>query len=128
MKMDLSKTPGRKEDKVFLYKAAHNNCTGLHTLDCLSSFLEAVSHDPRISSTHIGVYAALLHFRNKYCLDDPIKVFSHQIMPLARISSAATYFKCVKALDEYGYLRYEPSYKNKEGSKIYFASSNIRLM
>lgn len=121
MKMDRSKTPGRKEDgKVLLLEVKEKRPADLQLPDCLSAFLEATRHDPRISSTHIGVYAALLHFRNKYCLEDPIKVFSHQIMPLARISSATTYYKCVKALDEYGYLRYEPSYKNKEGSKIYF--------
>lgn len=87
----------------------------------LSDFFEAIGTDPRISITHIGVYAALLQYRMQKGFTNPIQVFSHEIMNIAKLSSAITYHKCVKELSNYGYIRYEPSFNRTKGSKIYFA-------
>jgi len=35
-----------------------------------------------------------------------------------------TYHKCVKDLNAYGYIRYEPSFNKNKGSKIYFPESD----
>ena len=86
----------------------------------LSDFFEAIQSDARISITHIGVYAALLEYRIQHDFINPIEVFSHEIMCIAKVSSAMTYHKCVKELSEYGYIKYEPSFNKKKGSKIYF--------
>lgn len=40
-------------------------------------------------------------------------------MTIAKLSAAKTYRKCVKELSEYGYLRYEPSLKKNQASRIY---------
>ena len=87
----------------------------------LSDFFEAIGTDPRISITHIGVYAALLQYRMQKGFTNPIQVFSHEIMNIAKLSTAITYHKCVKELSSYGYIRYEPSFNRTKGSKIYFA-------
>lgn len=87
----------------------------------LSDFFEAIGTDARISITHIGVYAALLQYRMQKGFTNPIQVFSHEIMSIAKLSSAITYHKCVKELSNYGYIRYEPSFNRTKGSKIYFA-------
>jgi hypothetical protein len=50
-------------------------------------------------------------------------VFSNEIMPIAKISSPATYLKCVRDLSDFGYIRYEPSFNKNKGSKIYFLES-----
>jgi hypothetical protein len=47
-----------------------------------------------------------------------LSVFSWQIMPIAKISTSATYYMVMKQLNEYGYLRYEPSYYRKRGSLV----------
>lgn len=86
----------------------------------LSDFFKAIGTDPRISITHIGVYAALLQYRTEKGFTNPIQVFSHEIMSIAKLSSAITYHKCVKELSNYGYIRYEPSFNRTKGSKIYF--------
>ncbi len=86
----------------------------------ISDFFEAIETDARISVTHIGVYAALLQYRIQNDFTNPIQVFSHEIMTIAKLSSAITYHKCVRQLSEYGYIRYEPSFNRKKGSKIYF--------
>lgn len=87
----------------------------------LSDFFEAIGTDARISITHIGVYAALLQYRIQNGFTNPIQVFSHEIMSIAKLSSAITYHKCVRDLSNYGYIRYEPSFNRTKGSKIYFA-------
>lgn len=86
----------------------------------LSAFFDAIKSDARISITHIGIYAALLQYRIENGFANPIQVFSYEIMQLAKISAAMTYHKCVRDLSEYGYIRYEPSFNRKKGSKIYF--------
>lgn len=86
----------------------------------ISDFFEAIETDARISITHIGVYAALLRYRIQNDFTNPIQVFSHEIMSIAKLSSAITYHKCVRQLSEYGYIRYEPSFNRTKGSKIYF--------
>lgn len=86
----------------------------------LSNFFEAIGNDARISITHIGIYAALLQYRMQNGFTNPIQVFSHEILSIAKLSSAITYHKCVRELSDYGYIRYEPSFNRTKGSKIYF--------
>jgi hypothetical protein len=90
-------------------------------LTYLTDFFESVSSDARISITHIGIYAALLQYRMQSGFINPIQVFSHEIMSIAKLSSPITYHKCVRQLSEYGYIRYEPSFNRTKGSKIYFS-------
>jgi len=49
---------------------------------------------------------------------NPISVTRKEIMRLAHIGSIATYHKCVKELQEFGYMRYCPSYNPSLGSQI----------
>lgn len=88
----------------------------------LSDFFDAIAGDPRISITHIGIYAALLQYWSNHSFQNPIQVFSHEIMEIAKISSANTYHRCVRTLSEYGYIRYEPSFNKLKGSKIYLSN------
>ena len=91
----------------------------MNTLKPLNCFFESIRNDQRISSTHIGIFAALLQFRAEKGFVNPIQAFSHEIMPLAKISSLRTYSRCIRNMSEYGYLRYEPSKKKNRASKIY---------
>ncbi len=50
-------------------------------LRSLSDFFNAIAGDPRISITHIGIYAALLQYRDQMP-DNPIFILSHEIMRL----------------------------------------------
>src|SRR5690606_13588927 len=77
---------------------------------------EAIQNDARISTTHIGIYAALLQYRLLHGFDNPIQVFSREIMRIAKVSSAMTYHRCIRELSEYGYIRYEPSYNRNKGA------------
>jgi hypothetical protein len=92
----------------------------MEQLNPLSDFFSAIQQDGRISITHIGIYAALLQYRIDNGFINPIQVFSHEIMQIAKISAPITYHKCVRELSEYGYINYMPSFKRNQGSKIYF--------
>jgi hypothetical protein len=85
----------------------------------LSDFFTAIEKDARISTTHIGIYVALL----QYCMENeganPISAFSHEIMRIAKVSAQATYHRSVKDLHAFGYIRYEPSFKRNSRSKVY---------
>ena len=91
----------------------------MDTFCYLSKFFEAIELDGRISITHIGVFAALLQYHQQNGFANPIQVFSHEIMQIAKLSSVITYCKCVKDLNDYGYIKYEPSFNRKKGSRIY---------
>ena len=88
----------------------------------LSDFFIAVYEDPRISITHICVYAALLQYWSEHHFENPLYVYSYEIMRIAKMSASATYHKAIRELSEYGYLEYTPSYNRKRGSKIYIGA------
>ncbi len=91
----------------------------MYQLKLLSDFFNAISDDPRISITHIGIYAALLQYWSEHSFENPIRVFSYEIMRLAKISASTTFHKAIRELSDYGYIKYSPSYNRKRGSKIY---------
>ena len=66
----------------------------MEPLKPLSDFFNAIAGDPRISITHIGIYAALLQYWKEHHFENPVYVFSYEIMQIARISASATYYKC----------------------------------
>lgn len=85
----------------------------------LAVFFSAIKEDPRINPVHISLFMAIMqHWNNNNC-KSPICVFSRELMQLAKISGVATYHKSVRELDEYGYIKYKPSYNHFEGSLIY---------
>jgi len=92
----------------------------METLKPLSDFFVAIEKDFRISTTHIAIYASLLQYRVNNGFVNPIQVFRHEITSLAKVSSPYTYHKCIHELSDYGYIKYEPSFKKTLGSKIYF--------
>lgn len=88
--------------------------------DTLFKFWAAVAKDHRITVRHIGLYAALLCIRHSLGDPNPMYVYSHQVMAAANMVTPSTYHQYVRQLAAYGYIRYEPSFKKNQASKIYF--------
>ncbi len=63
----------------------------MSALKSLSDFFTAIANDPRISITHIGLYAALLQYWQEHHFDNPVNVFSYEIMTIAKISASTVY-------------------------------------
>jgi hypothetical protein len=91
----------------------------MEQLKLLSEFFSAIENDPRISISHIAIYAALLQYWKNQNYKSPVQAYSHEIMQLAKISARTTYHKVIKDLSEYGYIKYEPSFKRNQGSKVH---------
>ncbi len=99
----------------------------MEVLKPLSDFFKAIENDYRISITHIGIYVALLQFRVDRGFINPIRAFRYEIMAIAKISSPKTYYKCMRELNEYGYIKYVSTRKRNQGSTIYFPYSETDL-
>ena len=90
----------------------------METVQTFIDFFEAIADDTRIGTTHICLYFALLKQSNDSLQCTPIILNRDSLMVTARISRR-TYHKCLKELQEYGYIKYEPSSNPYSGSKVY---------
>lgn len=87
--------------------------------ELLNNFIVKAKEDGRISTAHISLYVSLLTLWLERNCTHPLSVFSHEVMPYCKISGPATYHKCMRQLDEYGYIRYVPSHNHLLGSLVY---------
>ena len=84
----------------------------------LTGFFEKVTKDKQLNPTHISLYMSLFQFWNCNRFRNPISISRDEIMRISKISSKATYHKCLKALHSQGYIKYEPSYNPFKGSHV----------
>lgn len=89
----------------------------------LDRFFRLAGKDPRINCVHIGLYTALLYCWSRQPFPGPLRVYSHEMIDPAKFSCRETYYKYIRELSEYGYIRYEPSNNNRLRSKVYFLES-----
>lgn len=89
-------------------------------MELLQSFLSAVEEDPRINKAHISLYVALWKKWKDSGRENSLSFFRYQLVGLCKISGRNTYYKTLRELHEYGYIKYEPSYDQYEGSLVYF--------
>ncbi|MEQ8551453.1 MAG: hypothetical protein RIC06_23930 [Cyclobacteriaceae bacterium] len=88
----------------------------------LSAAFGQMDADTRLTPYHISLYMALFRRWNLNFFKNPISVSRDELMRLSKIGSVNTYTKCLKQLDQYGYVSYEPSYNPHRGSLIYLYS------
>ena len=77
-----------------------------------------MSEDPNISPYHISVYNALFQIWNECHFDSDLSINRNDVMKLSKIGNANTYTRILKELDEYGYIKYHPSFNPLIGSKV----------
>lgn len=85
----------------------------------LTGFFDKIQHDDRLNPTHISLYLALFQFWNLNHFKNPISISRNEMMKLSKISAYGTYHKCIKQLQEFGYILYEPSFNPFKGSMVY---------
>jgi len=85
-------------------------------------FLEAIRDDPCIGPSHISLFLAISYRANLEGWHMPIRVFAKQLMSQAKICGLATYSKCIRDLQDRGYIRYISSCSPATGSQIYISS------
>jgi hypothetical protein len=77
----------------------------------------------KITPWHISLYHALFYAWNDNKFQNPFPIFRMEIMKISRIGSANTYTKCLKELDDFGYINYYPSHDPNQGSQVYLYSA-----
>lgn len=85
----------------------------------LTGFFEKVGSDKMLNPTHVSLYMSLFQFWNCNRFKNPISISRDEVMRISKISSKATYHKCLKNLHSLGYINYEPSYNPFKGSHVY---------
>ena len=85
-----------------------------------SKWVRRMATDSRMLATHVSLFTALFVCWQRSDFKSPFPVNRRELMKLSKIASIATYHKCVRELDAYGYIRYQPSYHPKNGSQIYW--------
>jgi hypothetical protein len=85
----------------------------------LAGFFDRVAKDDRLGPLHISMYVSLFQFWNASRFKNPISISRSELMRVSKICSKATYHKCIKELNEYGYLHYQPSFNPIRGSLVY---------
>ncbi|MFH6989391.1 hypothetical protein ACHRVW_16750 [Flavobacterium collinsii] len=92
----------------------------MESLNLLTAFFQSIEKDFRIGSTHIAVFAALVEFWIQKGMMNPVRAYSIEIQKIAKIISPKTYHKCMRELNEYGYLIYVPTKNKNKRSSVYF--------
>jgi hypothetical protein len=85
----------------------------------LDGFMDRVGEDHRIGPIHISLFLAIFYFYRRQEYAKPIYVFSRELMKQSKISAPGTYHKCMRELEEGGYIRYVPSFSPVLGSLVY---------
>ena len=85
----------------------------------LNNFYIKTYQDKRLSPHHISLYMAAFQMWNIHRFQNPISINREEMMTLSKIGSTNTYTKVIKDLDQWGYLRYEPSYNPLKGSRLH---------
>ncbi len=92
----------------------------------LSRFYRAIANDPRISSTHISIYMALLQRWNLSGGYNPVEIERADVMKAAKINARQTYNKCINELQDYGYIRYEPAPNGSVSSRVFLFEREMK--
>lgn len=90
----------------------------METFQPLVHFYEASEGDARIGPAHISLYMALLREWHRRSFETPLAISRDELMQAARISRK-TYNKCMKELQAYGYITYQPSFNPFVQSRVY---------
>jgi|SRR6185437_1480826 len=78
-------------------------------MNILNTFFHGINSDSRITAVHISLFMAIFCEWSRRSYVNPMPVERRQIMELAKISSTVTYFKRLKDLQDFGYIKYIPA-------------------
>ncbi|MBP6757950.1 MAG: transcriptional regulator [Flavobacterium sp.] len=93
----------------------------------LNGFFDLIIQDPNLNPTHISLYIALFQFWNINRFVNPISITRDEVMRISKISSKATYHKCLRDLNDKAYLQYKPSFNPYKGSMVVLFDFSERL-
>ena len=99
-----------------------------------SNRIRQIGQDSRMLASHVSLFTTLFSCYQQNCFQNPFPITRKTVMGFSKISSIATYHKCIKDLDDYGYISYHPSFHPGKGSLVYWPEKydtgrqNTRMM
>jgi len=97
----------------------------------LNAVFECFNKDARIKQGHITLYLAFFQKWNREFFKKTITINRELIMEKAKFKSKTTYHNYLRDLNDWGFLKYFPSYHPERGSKvqmsIFFTSDGQNL-
>jgi len=88
-------------------------------LNLYKPIMLALSNDGRISVWHMAIAWAVIQLSKGDDLNFPVYVSRRAVMHLSHISSISTYHKCLKELQDFGFMVYQPSFHPGIRSRIF---------
>ncbi len=85
----------------------------------LNLFFDRTMQDNKLHPSHISLYMVLFQIWNLNQFQNPISITRGELMHLSKIASKATYHKCIRELNDKGFLKYEPSFNPYKGSNVH---------
>jgi len=84
----------------------------------LTGFFNCIAVEKSLNPTHISLYITIFQCWNINRFKNPVAITRDQMMRGSKISSTATFHKCIKDLQRLGYIDYNPSFNPYSGTSI----------
>ena len=84
----------------------------------LTSLFDRLIEDQTIHPTHISLYFSLFQYWNINRFQNPISITREEMMLSSKIGSRATYHKCMRELNDKGYIKYIPTFNPFKASSV----------
>lgn len=79
-----------------------------------------MGQDQRLAAVHVSLFTALFIQWQRNEFVSPFPVTRRELMAYSKIASVATYHKCIRELDAFAYIIYQPSFHPQKGSLVYW--------
>ena len=79
-------------------------------LNIFRGFIESLVSDERVTVWQMGMVLGMVQLANGNKIEDPISISRKKVMLLSHINNLMTYHRCIKDLQDFGYIKYYPSY------------------
>ena len=84
----------------------------------LNGFFQRLEVDEKITPHHISLYMALFQLWNMNRFRRQFEINRQDLMYISRIGSRNTYSRCMKQLEDWGYIEYSPGANRYQVSKV----------
>jgi hypothetical protein len=88
-------------------------------------FMEDARGDPRIGPLHVSLYVAMSYCWLQQGGKESVEFTGKELMQIAKIAGGTPFYRCIKQLHEYGYIRYEPSFNPAVKSRAILVGSKV---
>lgn len=85
----------------------------------VNDFLRRIRKDCRLGPSHVSLFWALSVIHNRQGSRGYIDFWKEDVVGIAKISFT-TFYRCMRDLHAFGYVRYAPSFHAKVRSKLWF--------